>query len=65
MKNTPLKNYGFNYKHNDKEFAFHVTAYTEEEARDRVSEMGKATFIGELIETPNVEITGRGVENED
>lgn len=53
MKNTPLKNYGFNYKYNDKEFAFHVTANTEDEARGRVSEMGKAIFIGELIEMPN------------
>lgn len=59
MTNTPLKNYGFNYEYNGKEFAFHIVASTKEEALDRASAMRDARCVGELHEeTSNAIIQG-------
>lgn len=48
MKNSPLKNYGFTYKHDGKDFVFHICAGSEQEAISRAAAMGSAELFGEL-----------------
>ena len=48
MTNSPLKNYGFTYKYNGKDFAFDVCAESEQEALARAAAMGSAKPFGEL-----------------
>jgi hypothetical protein len=54
MANAPFKNYGFNYEHNGKRFAFHVKAESEKEAFSKITAMRTAKLFGELKETPDI-----------
>ena len=51
MTNAPLKNYGFTYELDGKEFAFAIVAESEEEARRRATAMSGAAFVGEVQES--------------
>lgn len=46
-----MKNYGFNYTHDGKNYAFHVVATSAEEAESKVRAMSAATPFGELQES--------------
>lgn len=48
MKKSPLKNYGFSYELDKKEFVFHVVADSEQTARKMVAAMRAAEYCGEL-----------------
>lgn len=46
-----MKNYGFNYTYNEKNYALHVAAPSISDAEGRVRAMSTATLFGELQES--------------
>lgn len=62
MMNTPLKNYGFNYEFEGKQFAFDIVAETMEQAKNKVLAMTSATLFGEMKEDDPAEVEQKHID---
>ncbi len=46
--NKPLNRYLFDYDYDGGSWSFEIPAHTEQEARERVSKLANATYLGEI-----------------